>query len=93
MHTHQEKASKHDQRTKRCQAEAGSIRLSAQSPRQVGVPHTWVCGQQASTPKTSPLPNVGAYTQRELFEQSSTFFNQLNLVLEKLSDERVHNEG
>ena len=27
------------------QAEAGSIHLSAQSPRQVGVPHTWVRGQ------------------------------------------------
>ena len=31
--------------TESAQAEADSIRISLQSPRQVGVPHKWLCGQ------------------------------------------------
>jgi hypothetical protein len=47
----------------------------------------------ASTPKTSLLPNAGAYTQRVLFEQTTAFFNTLDHVLQELSDERKHNGG
>ena len=46
----------------------------------------------ASTPKTSPLLNAGAYAQRVLFEQTSTFFNTLDSVLQELSDEMALDE-
>ena len=45
-----------------------------------------------SFPKTSPLPNVGAYTQRVLFEQTNTFFNTLDHVLKEISDEMTSDE-
>jgi hypothetical protein len=53
--THHERSFDHVGKDKHLQAEAGfiilgaqrgeTIRLSAQSPRYVGVPHTYVCGQ------------------------------------------------
>ena len=61
--THTERVLRHDHKTKRCQAEAGSIRLSEVPSAMRRWPST------ASTPNTSPLPNAGAYTQRVLFEQ------------------------
>jgi len=53
--THTERVLRHDHKTKRCQAEAGSIRLSEVPSAMRRWPST------ASTPNTSPLPNAGAY--------------------------------